>query len=134
MPNGKGILYYSNRNILYEGDYINAGREENGKYIYETGKYYKGQWKNDLPNEKGIKFYSNGNILYEGDFINGKTEGNRKYIYENDEYYIGQFKNNLFHGKGIEYYSNGNIKLMAFILMVKEKEMENAFMKIVIII
>jgi len=119
---------------MYEGDYINGGRDENGKYIYEDGKYYIGQWKNDLPYGKGIKYYSNGNILYEGDFINGKAEGNGKCIYENDEYYIGQFKNNLFHGKGIEYYSNGNILYDGIILMVKQKEMENVFMKMVNII
>ena len=88
----------------------NNGKYINNKYIYNDGKYYIGEFKNDIPNGKGIKYYKNGNILYEGDFINGKFEGNGKVIYENGLYYIGQFKNGLKHGKGTLYYSNGNIK------------------------
>ena len=87
--NGKGILYYSNGNILYEGDFINGKPEGNGKFIYENGNYYIGQFKNCLRNGKGILFYSNGNIKYDDDWINGKKEGNGKYIYEDGEYYIG---------------------------------------------
>ena len=59
----------------------NNGRYVNGRYIWDDGKYYEGQFKNNLPNGKGIKYYSNGNILFEGDFINGKFEGKGKYIY-----------------------------------------------------
>ena len=84
--------------------------EGNGKYIWENGGYYIGQFKNGLSHGKGILYYSNGNILYEGDFINDKPEGNGKYIWENGEYYIGQWKNGLRNGKGILYYSNGKIK------------------------
>jgi len=109
IPNGKGIEYYSNGNILYEGDFINGKFEGNGKYIWEDGEYCIGQWKNGIRNGKGILYYSNGNIKYEGDFINDKFEGNGKYILENGKYYIGQYKNGLRNGKGIEYYSNGNI-------------------------
>ena len=41
----KRIEYYSNGNIKYEGDYINDKREGIGKYIWEDGKYYIGEWK-----------------------------------------------------------------------------------------
>ena len=87
----------------------NNGKYNNGEYIWEDGKYYKGEFKNDLPDGKGIKYYKNGNIMYEGDFIKGKFEGNGKYNWENGEYYIGQNKNGLRHGKGKYYYKNGNI-------------------------
>ena len=97
LPNGKRTKYYSNENILKEGNFIKDKFENNGKLNYENGEYYIGECKN-------------GNIMYEGDYINGKREGNGKYIFENGNYYIGQFKNGLFHGKGIEYYSNGRIK------------------------
>ena len=110
MPNGKGIKYYKNGKIQYDGNFINGKFEGNGKYIYEDNDYYIGQFKNGLRNGKGIVYYSNGNIMYEGDFVNNLREGNGKYIYENGEYYTGQFKNGLSHGKGTEYYSNGNIK------------------------
>ena len=103
---------------MYEGDWINDKPEGNGKYIYENGEYYLGQYKNGKRHGKGKKYeiynnerklvyegeylngikhgkgkmyYSNGNIQYEGDWINNKREGNGKYIWENGEYYIGQF-------------------------------------------
>jgi len=85
------------------GNYIND------QYIWGDGKYYKGQFKNNLPNGKGVKYYSNGDILYEGDFNNGKFEGNGKYNYKDGSYFIGIYKNGLRNGKGMKYYRNGNI-------------------------
>ena len=43
-------------NIKYEGDYANAEREGHGKYVYENGDYYIGEWKNDNPNVEGILY------------------------------------------------------------------------------
>ena len=87
----------------------NNGKFVDGKYTYEDGKYYIGEFKDNIPNGKGKKYYKNGNIQYEGDFINGQFEGNGKYYYENGEYFIGKYKNGLRNGKGIKYYKNGNI-------------------------
>ena len=109
IPNGKGIKYYKNGNILYEGNFINGKFEGNGKYIYENGDYYIGQFKNGLRNGNGIMYYKNGNILYEGNFIDGKYEGKGKYIWENGNYYIGQFKNGIRSGRGTMFYSSGKI-------------------------
>ena len=67
---GKGIAYYKNGNIKFEGDFINDKYEGNGKYIFENGNYYIGEFKNDLKHGKGIIYYKNGNIKYEGDFSN----------------------------------------------------------------
>ena len=58
LRNGKGILYYKNGNIQYEGDYVNGKSEGNGKYIWEDGTYYIGEWKNGLFNGKGKEYYS----------------------------------------------------------------------------
>ena len=99
---------YYNKDI-YEGEFKNDKREGNGKYIWENGEYYIGQWLNGNKHGMGIIYYKDGNIKYEGDFVNGNAEGNGKYIYENGNYYIGQWLNDKFHGKGIKYYKNGNI-------------------------
>ena len=61
---------------MYKGDWINDKREGNGKYYWENGEYYIGQFKNGLRHGKGIEYYSNGNIKYEGNFIDGKFVGN----------------------------------------------------------
>ena len=111
IPNGKGIKYYSNGNILYEGDFINGKFEGNGKYFYDDGDYFIGQYKNGLRNGKGIVYYSNGNIKFECNFINGKAEGIGKKILDDGDYFIGQYKNDLKNGKGIIYNKNGNIIL-----------------------
>ena len=42
-------------------------REGYGKYFWNSGEYYIGQWKNNLPNEKGFVFYSNGNVNWIND-------------------------------------------------------------------
>ena len=97
-------------NDIYEGEYKNEKREGYGKYIWESGNYYIGEWLNDNKHGKGIIYYKNGNIKYEGDFVNGKFEGKGKYIWENGEYYKGEWLNGNKHGKGIIYYKDGNIQ------------------------
>ena len=70
LRNGKGIEYYSNGNIKYDGEFVNDKFEGKGKYIWEDGNYYIGQFKNGLSHGKGIEYYSNGNIMYDGEWIN----------------------------------------------------------------
>ena len=96
-------------NIIREDKRINKGKYISGKYLYEDGKYYEGELKNNIPNGRGIKYLSNGKIIYEGDFIDGKFQGNGKYIYDNGELYLGQWKNGFRNGKGTYCYKNGNI-------------------------
>ena len=110
IPNGKGIKYYKNGNILYDGDWVNGKPEGNGKFIREDGYYYIGQFKNGLRHGKGIIYYKDGKIMYDGDFVNNEYEGNGKYIWEDNAYYIGQYKNGLRHGKGTMYYPDEKIK------------------------
>ena len=56
----------------------------------------------------GKFFYNNGDI-YEGDFKNGKKEGNGKIYYENGDRYEGEFKNDVRDGKGKLFLDNGEI-------------------------
>ena len=68
--NGKGAWYYSNGNIMFEGDWIDCLPNGNGKFIWKNGVYYIGQFKNGLPNGKGAMYYSNGNIKHKGNWDN----------------------------------------------------------------
>ena len=57
---------------MYEGNYFNDKYEGEGKYFWENGKYYIGQFKDGLKNGKGTLHFSNGNIKKMGDWINDK--------------------------------------------------------------
>ena len=110
LRHGKGIEYYKNGTIKYDGDFVNDKYEGNGKFIYENGEYYIGHFLNGLKHGKGKEYYKNGTIKYDGDFVKDKYEGKGEFIYSNDETYKGQFLKGLRHGKGKEYYKNKSIK------------------------
>ena len=82
FPNGNGIVYDKNGNIIYEGDFVEGNYEGDGKLIYENESYYIGQFKKKLPNGKGKQYDKSGNIKYEGDYVDGKREGNGKAIFK----------------------------------------------------
>ena len=42
LKHGKGIEYYKNGSIKYEGDFVIDKYEGNGKYNWESGNYYIG--------------------------------------------------------------------------------------------
>lgn len=97
----------------YEGEINkNQKREGFGKYAYENGEYYKGQWLNDQKNGIGIEYNESSKkikIIYEGTFINNKYNKGILH-YEDGKKYIGQFKNDKKNGIGEEYDKN-NIKI-----------------------
>ena len=134
LKHGKGIIYYPNGNVKYDGYFVNDKCEGFGKYIKENGFIYIGQWMNGLKHGKGMIYYPNGNIKYDGYFVNDKYEGFGKYIDITGNYYIGQLLNNLKHGKGNEYDKNGNLIYDGNLLMENQKVMENIFQKMVFII
>ena len=110
---GKGIMYYKNNSIMYDGDFVDNKFEGNGKFIYDDGIYYIGQFVKGEKHGKGKLYDKNGNLIYEGDFMNDKIEGEGK-IFDNDEYYIGQFEDGEKKGKGKEFYKNGKLKYEGF--------------------
>ena len=73
---GKGIYYYKNGDIQYEGDYVNDEYDGYGKYIEENGDYYIGEFKNGAKNGKGILFDIYGNIKSEGIWAEDEFVGN----------------------------------------------------------
>ena len=50
--------------------------------IYDNGRVYEGEWKNDIKEGKGYEKYSSGNI-YLGQHVMGKPEGMGKYFWIN---------------------------------------------------
>ena len=125
IPNGKGILYYKNGDIKYDGDFVKGKKqglgkyyfsdyswyvmENNKKFFFMKGDYYFGQFLNDNMHGKGIIYLIDGTVKYDGDLVNNKFEGNGKYYFATGGYYIGQLKEDMQHGKGKMYDKNGNI-------------------------
>ena len=126
LPFGKGVLYYKNGDIQYEGEFVKGKKQGLGKYYFDDntwyvmennkeflfgkGDYYFGQFFNDDMHGKGI-IYLNNKIKYDGDFVNNKFNGFGKYYFENGDYYIGEVKDDMQHGKGKLYDKNGNIRV-----------------------
>ena len=81
-----------------------------GRYNYDNGEYYIGQFKDDSRNGKGIYYYKNGKIKFDCEWYDDQIQGTGIFYYENDEYYKGQWENGMFQGKGIHYYKDGKIK------------------------
>ena len=118
---------YLDKNIKFEGQYINGeisgkGKEYYGDKLIFEGEYLKGKkWNGkgynnlelDLKNGNGkFKFYyEHGKINYEGKYINGIIQG---YCKRNDEYGNLVFEGNVYdgkaNGKGREYLNGYNVK------------------------
>ena len=101
-------VYYKNGKIKYEGDFKNNVIDGNGKYIWENGSYYIGQWIKDLKHGKGKLYYENNNIKYDGEYKMDLFDGYGKYIEQNGEYFIGQWSNGM-KVKGIIYSKDNKV-------------------------
>ena len=76
IKEGKGYIkdYYDNKNLKFEGEYIN-GKIWNGK-----GYNKKGYIEFEIKDGKGYikEYYDDDNIKYEGEYLNGERNGNGK--------------------------------------------------------
>ena len=75
--NGKGTKYYKDGNIKIKGIFSNNICSEGEYYSPEGMKIYEGEFKNEIPKEsKNIIIYDNNtNKIYEGEIHDGKYEG-----------------------------------------------------------
>jgi len=120
---GNKIIYENGR--YYIGDIKDEKRHGKGTlYDKEGEKFCEGDWIEDKFEGKGIKYYEDGTKEYEGDFINNEWEGNGKF-YECDHLiYSGQWK----EGKRMEKEFNiflkekKNTKEISLMIYLMEKE------------
>lgn len=66
----------------------------NGKFYYQNGELYIGEWLTDIPSS----------IRYDN-----KKNGHGKYFYTNGDRYVGEWRQNEKHGSGTIYYNDGQI-------------------------
>lgn len=83
-------------------------KNKEGKFIYDSGDYYIGQWFNKLRQGEGSLFSKNGDIIYKGSWLNDLKNGYGEMHYSNGDIYIGYWNNNERSGNGEMSFANGN--------------------------
>ena len=69
--NGKGKFTYQDGSF-YEGEFVNGKKNGYGIYKWDNDKYYEGKWKNDKQNGYGV--YYDKNKVIKGFWIDGKIK------------------------------------------------------------
>lgn len=78
-----------------------------GSILYKQGKY-EGEIVWDKPNGKGKFTYNDGSI-YEGQFKDGCFSGFGIYKWTNGDHFEGMYKDDVRNGEGKYYYSDGDV-------------------------
>ena len=106
--NGKGVKYYTNRKLKFEGEYLN-GKKWNGK-----GYNIDGNLEFELKNGNGKvkKYYDDGKLKFEGEYLNGEKNGyGSEKLFRDLFIFEGEYKNGKkWNGKLNEYFDHNVIK------------------------
>ena len=126
----KGIIYYDNGSICYEGGFFRDKAHGSGNLYYQsnTNTYgeliYEGKWHNGVPHGKGKLYYKNRIIVYGGEWKYGipvdKKSSDNERAYGNsigqdtifndtgEIFFKGVLVKGFYDSKG-DYYLNGFI-------------------------
>ena len=96
---------------IYEGDFVDNIFEGEGKFIFDDGKYYIGEFHNGNRHGNGMLFSNNNEVIYQGTYVDDKYDGQGTLLLKNGGHYIGDFKNGEKNGHGELYDKNNNIIL-----------------------
>ena len=106
LRSGKGKFSFQNGDT-YQGEWFMDDINGSGKMIYSNGDVYSGTFRNGLKNGNGIMNYTIGD-MYEGEWVDGTKEGMGIYNYVNGNTYNGRWSKNNRSGNGVMMYSNGD--------------------------
>ena len=104
-PHGYG-KYVWNDGTYYEGEWRDGDMHGHGKRTFDDGAYYIGDFVHDECHGRGKYVYDDG-TYYEGEWRDGEKHGNGKYTGDGWSY-EGEFRNGDFNGYGTKRYANGN--------------------------
>lgn len=94
-------------NGKYTGDRVNGKKQGKGKYEWNDGSVYEGEFYEDNLNGYGkLDIPQKG--TYEGYFVKGKKSEQGTYMFENKDRYIGKWDNDKMCGQGIYTFANGD--------------------------
>lgn len=95
---GKGKFNYENGDS-YSGEWEFDGISGKGCYQWSNGDIFIGSWLSDKMQGEGVMKYASGDT-YEGPWVNDEKSGLGKMVYSNNDIYEGEFLKNKKHGKG----------------------------------
>jgi len=78
-----------------------------GKFTWQGGSYYEGEWAEGLPDGKGVKYWDEKEC-YKGSWKLGKMHGFGKYIWPDGASYEGEWEDGFHHGRGLYLWADGN--------------------------
>jgi hypothetical protein len=104
--NGKGKYKYNN-GAVYEGDFVDSLKNGTGVMVWPSGDKYIGEWKGGYRNGNGTYTWLSGD-KYIGDFILNKITGKGKFYYVDGRIYEGDFLKDKIEGKGTMIYKDGS--------------------------
>jgi len=101
FDNSKNITDYISQSWQYSGGLNERGQNGMGRFTFEDGSVYTGDFMNGLAFGEGVLTDASGNTVYYGEFVNGLFDGQGVYYSAEGWIYQGNFKNGLFDGEGI---------------------------------
>ena len=107
MFNGQGRYYYNNGD-KYIGDFVDNTKEGKGVLMFSDNDLYNGDFKDNKFNGKGTYYYKDGS-RYQGDWVNNKKEGEGELQFADGDKYVGQFADDKFNGQGKYVAKNGEV-------------------------
>ena len=93
---GKGVLYYPNNEIAYDGEWRNDQLEGRGTLYNEEVQLLSGQY--DYKDWDDVEDYW---IKYEGAFSEDSKNGEGKLYLSNGEIFEGHFREDMVWGDGV---------------------------------
>ncbi|KAG4163864.1 hypothetical protein ERO13_D01G200900v2 [Gossypium hirsutum] len=91
----------------YSGSLLGNMPEGQGKYVWQGGCVYEGEWRRGMRHGIGKIQWPSGTV-YDGEFSGGYMHGTGTYIGSNKLTYKGRWKLSLKHGLGYQVYPNGD--------------------------
>lgn len=109
LRDGTIVAYESGQNsrILvsptwqYDGGMNERGQNGTGRFVFDDGSVYTGDFMNGAALGEGILVDAAGNTVYYGEFLNGCFDGQGVYYSPEGWIYQGGFKSGQFEGEGM---------------------------------
>ena len=100
-------------NGKYTGSRVDGKKSGTGKYVWNNGDVYEGEFSNDLMHGTG-KLTIVGEGTYEGEFVQGKKSGEGTFTFANGDVYKGNWLDDKMEGSGVYTFANGDVYSGAF--------------------